>query len=272
MELSGRFLPRFLASGAAVLMAAVFATDAAAAARRAPPEGPKCPTIGKSAAIFSKLVDVGGFSTADGTEVKLAGILAAGAGGEVVRADRLAAARNALEDALHKGSITVEPAEARDRYGRTVAQVFAGDVWVQGALLREGFARAAPDAASAVCATAMLAAEREGREPHAGLWADGVFSVRSPTELRDRIGSFQIVEGRVVTATLIKGRAYLNFGPDYRTDFTVTIAPTEMRLFRQVKVDPRELAGRIVRVRGWLGSYNGPEMELLSPAALEMVN
>jgi len=89
-----------------------------------------------------------------------------------------------------------------------VAQVFAGNVWIQGELLRQGFARAAPDAASAVCAAAMLAAENEARERRVGLWGDGVFSVRSPTELRDRIGTFQIVEGRVVTATLIKGRAY----------------------------------------------------------------
>jgi hypothetical protein len=67
-------------------------------------------------------------------------------------------------------------------------------------------------------------------------------------------------------------RAYLNFGPDYKTDFTVTIAPTEMRLFRRAKIDPRELTGRTVRVRGWLGSYNGPEMELLTPSVLELLN
>jgi hypothetical protein len=64
----------------------------------------------------------------------------------------------------------------------------------------------------------------------------------------------------------------LNFGPDYKTDFTVTIAPTEMRLFRREKIDPRELVGRTLRVRGWLGSYNGPEMELLTPSALETLN
>jgi endonuclease YncB( thermonuclease family) len=254
--------------------AAVFAfePDAAAAARRSTPAQPKCPLVGAKVASFSKLIGAGNFVTGDGTEVKLAGVLFPGAGGESVRQDQVAGARNVLSDALHGGSITLEPAAAGDRYGRMVAQAFAGEVWIQGALLRGGFARAAPDSASSDCAAALLAAENEAREKRAGLWADGVFAVRSPTDLNNRIGTFQIVEGRVVTATLIKGRAYLNFGPDYRTDFTATIAPTEMRLFRRLKIDPRELTGRIVRVRGWLGSYNGPEMDLLSPSALEVVN
>jgi endonuclease YncB( thermonuclease family) len=179
-----------------------------AAARKAAPAEAKCPIIGTEVVTFSKLSEAGGFVTGQGIEVKLAGVLAAGAGGETVRQDQLAAARKALDDAMHGGSITLTRSEAQDRYGRTVAQIFAGDVWIQGALLRQGLARAAPDGTSAVCATALLAAENEAREKRLGLWADGVFTVRSPTDLKNRIGTFQIVEGRVVTATMIKGRAY----------------------------------------------------------------
>jgi len=115
VELSGRFFRRFLASGVTALLVAAVATDPADAARRAAPDGPRCPTIGKSAVTFSKLVDAGGFFIAGGTEVKLGGILPAGAGGEAVRPDRLSAARGALETALKASSITLERAEARDR-------------------------------------------------------------------------------------------------------------------------------------------------------------
>lgn len=271
MELSGRAFRRTFVFGAAAL-AALFADDSFAAARRSAATEPKCPTIGTKVVTFSKLIDNASFVTGDGVEVKLAGVLAASAGGETVAGDQLATTRNALSEALHAGSITLEPVRASDRYGRMVAEVFAGDVWIQGALLRQGLMRAAPDEASAICAAALLTAENDARERRAGLWGDRIFAIRSSTDLKNRIGTFQIVEGRVVTATLIKGRAYLNFGPDYKTDFTVTIAPTELRLFRRAKIDPRELAGRTVRVRGWLGSYNGPEMELSAAGALEMLN
>jgi endonuclease YncB( thermonuclease family) len=210
VELSRRSFS-LIVSGVAALIAAsslLFSTDGVvAAARRTAAAGPKCPTIGTEVVTFSKLVDDASFVTGDGMQVKLAGILAAGAGGETVRPDQVGAARKALEDALHGGSITLAGSEADDRYGRKVTQVFAGDVWIEGALLRQGFARAAPDAASAVCAAALLSAENEARAKRAGLWAS-VFAVRAPTDLNNRIGTFQIVEGRVVTATLIKGRAY----------------------------------------------------------------
>ena len=119
-----------------------------------------------------------------------------------------------------------------DRYGRRLAQVFVNGVWAQDALLRQGEVRVAPDGPSAICAASLLKAEDEARKARAGHWRDGVYAVRGPEQLRNRTGSFQIVEGTVVSATQIKGRAYINFGPDYRTDFTVTVAPDGMKAFR----------------------------------------
>src|SRR5712671_6341754 len=81
----------------------------------------------------------------------------------------------------------------------------------------------------------------------------------APEQLDNRIGTFQIVDGTVTTATLYKGRAYINFGADYRKDFTVTVSPQDMKLFRQARFDVRKLAGQRVRVRGWVEQYNGPE-------------
>ena len=45
-----------------------------------------------------------------------------------------------------------------------------------------------------------------------------------------------------------------------------------MKLFRQGKFDVKTLAGQRVRVRGWLESYNGPEMEIANPAAIERLD
>ena len=75
----------------------------------------------------------------------------------------------------------------------------------------------------------------------------------------------------MVTASVTRGRAFINFGADYRTDFTVTIEPEDMRTFRQAKFDVAALAGKRVRVRGWVEFYNGPEITIATPAAIEVL-
>jgi hypothetical protein len=152
------------------------------------------------------------------------------------------------------------------------AQVFAGGASVQSALLRAGEVRVAPDPASTLCSKEFLESEDEARAQHAGHWRDGLFALRTPEQLNNRTGTFQIVEGTVQTATLVKGRAYINFGADYRKDFTVTVSPQDMKLFRQARFDVRKLAGQRVRVRGWVELYNGPEMEIANPAAIQRLD
>jgi hypothetical protein len=96
--------------------------------------------------------------------------------------------------------------------------------------------------------------------------------VRSPENLgRDR-GSFQIVEGKVESAAVKGGRAYLNFSGDWKNDFTVTIAPDDMKTFRKRHVNPRDYAGKTVRVRGLIDWYRGPEIELMGPENIEVLH
>ena len=240
-------------------------------ASRSAPKGPQCPTEGTRVVTFAKTVD-GGFLTGEGEEVRLSGILFPGGGGETVRAVASKDAANALEDSLKSRSVSIAPSAApRDRYGRIVAQVFADGEWVEARLLKAGQVRAAPDGASGPCAKALLAAETEGRTASAGHWRDGLFRLRKSDEVRGNAGTFEIVEGTVVTATVNRGRGYINFGPDYKTDFTVTVAPDGMKIFRAAKFDVKKLAGKHVRVRGWLEFYNGPEMDVSTPAAIEVL-
>ena len=103
-----------------------------------------------------------------------------------------------------------------------------------------------------------------------GQWRFG-FGVQTPNGLGNRTGTFQIVEGDVVTASVTRGRAFINFGADYRTDFTVTVEPEDMRTFRQAKFDIAGLAGKRIRVRGWVEFYNGPEITITTPAAIEVL-
>jgi micrococcal nuclease len=178
------------------------------AASRSVAKAPECPSAGTRVVGFARAVDGEVFVTADGEEVRLAGILPLGAGGEAASPDA-ASAKDALNRALRDRTVTLAPAQTpRDRYGRSLAHVFADGVWVQGALLRDGEVRAAPDLASAPCANALLGAEAEAREGRFKHWRDGRFRVRGPNDLGNREGSFQIVEGEVVTATVNRARAF----------------------------------------------------------------
>ncbi len=85
------------------------------------------------------------------------------------------------------------------------------------------------------------------------------------------LGTFQIVEGRVTNASVRSGRAYINFGADWKTDFTASIAPEDMKAFRAVNLDPESFAGKLIRVRGVIEKMNGPEIELAGPASVELL-
>jgi micrococcal nuclease len=161
-----------------------------------------------------------------------------------------------------------------DRYDRVRGQVFnrdRADPWLQRALLKSGMARVdiAPDRTE--CVPELFAAETEARAARLGLWALSVYAVRNPDGLAFDTGTFQIVQGAVLTADVKNSRAYLDFGPDWRTDFTVTIAPADMANFRHEQVDPRLYAGKTIRVRGIVQQFHGPEIEIANPEQIEVL-
>jgi micrococcal nuclease len=269
-----KVLPKWTETCAAMLAAGlifVAAEHETFAASRTVAKAPECPLNGVRVVSVVRALDGGAFVTGDGEEVRLAAVLTLGAGGEAAAERGATEARDALSKLLRDRTVTITPAEtARDRYGRTIAQVFADGTWVQAELLRIGEARVAPDRASASCAKTLLAAEAEARERRVGQWRFG-FRVQDPNSIGNRTGTFQIVEGDVVTASVTRGRAFINFGADYRTDFTVTVEPEDMRTFRQAKFDIAALAGKRVRVRGWVEFYNGPEITITTLAAVEVL-
>jgi endonuclease YncB( thermonuclease family) len=185
------------------------------------------------------------------------------------------AARAALGELALGRRIELRGAGTADRHGRILAHVVRDDgVWLQGALLTRGLARVhtRPDARD--LATDMLALETGARGAGRGLWRTRAFAVRpaEPPALERDIDSFQIVEGRVVSAAKVHGQVFLNFGADWRDDVTVRISPEALKVFTRAGVDPMGLEGRAVRVRGWVGLRNGPMIEATHPEQIEAVD
>ncbi len=158
-----------------------------------------------------------------------------------------------------------------DRHGRALAHLHADGVWIQGEMLRRGLARVYSFPDNRALLAEMLALEEAARQARRGIWADPFYRILTPEEAGEAIDSFQLVEGLVLDASVIRGRGYLNFGPDWHSDFTLTIDPESRRRFEAAGTEIGAYAGRRVRARGWLKSYNGPMIELTHPEQIEVL-
>ena len=117
-------------------------------------------------------------------------------------------------------------------------------------------------------------AEREARAAGRGIWNHPFYAIRTPdpNALAQDVDTFQVVEGIITSTADIRGRIYLNFGADYKTDFTIAIAKEDRKRFKNADFDPVDLEGAHVRVRGWIELMNGPTIWLDHPERLEILN
>ena len=160
----------------------------------------------------------------------------------------------------------------QDRRGRELAHLFAEDgSWLQGALLQQGLARVYSFRDNRARIVEMLVLERQARTARRGIWRVPYYRVLTATETPKFIDTFQLVEGTVLDVAVVRGRLYINFGADWRQDFTVTFAARDRALLDRSGFDYRALKDRRIRVRGWLKRWNGPMIEATHPEQIEVL-
>lgn len=182
----------------------------------------------------------------------------------------------ALESLVLDRTVTLAFGGARlDRHGRHLAHLFRDDgLWVQGEMLKRGMARVYTFPDNRAVVGDMLAAERAARTATRGIWGLGFYALRDAVDtsrLLREAGTFQVIEGTVVAAARVKGRVYLNFAEDWRSDTTVSIGKREMKAFTRAGFDPLALQGKRIRARGWLRKRNGPLIEATHPEQIEIL-
>lgn len=254
------------------VLVALAAAPTADAAERMPP--------GFAAGTPGRVVQVTDGDTlvlADGREVRLVGIqapkLPLGRAGFPIWP--LAPEARAALGAMAMGR-TLTPwfgGARRDRHGRLLAQLTRADgLWLQGEMLARGLARVYSFADNRKGIAAMYAIERTARAARRGIWALPYYRVLKDTEAGRHIGTFQLIEGRIRAVAVVHGRGYLNFGEDWRRDFTVIVPKAALAIFRAAfGRSLGQLSGRPVRVRGWLRSYDGPMIEATHPEQIEVL-
>lgn len=240
----------------------------------------------------SDALDGGNFQISDGRTVHLAGIEVpmASAAGKTFAGPDGPAATAALSRLISGAQVVLRQAEAKpDRYGRVVAyaETMRGDDRrsVEADLIAAGLARVADDAGSGACAAALLGAESAAREAKIGLWANPYYDplrASDPASIVAERGRFALIEGDVVSVHESGATLYVNFGRRWSRDFAVTIRKRNERRFAAAGFDLKALAGRPVRVRGWVearaaagqgGAYwRAPWIEATYPAQIQLAD
>ena len=219
----------------------------------------------------AEVIDGDTLRLTDGIVVRLAGIEAPKRPLDMAEASRLeSAARAALERLTAGGRVAIAPvAEGTDRYGRVVADVFVNDgeggtIWVQERLVAQGLARVRRPDGDPACAARLYQAERAAMVAKRAMWADKDYAVKDARDasLAGRKGLYEVVEGRVLSVGRRTYMTFVDFGRDYRRDFTIMITPAMVDRLAEKGVPVEMLDGQLVRVRGVIESSGGPAIRL----------
>ncbi len=157
--------------------------------------------------------------------------------------------------------------ELTDSYGRTLAYVFVGDVFVNLALVREGAALAVPYLPNLAYRRQLNDAMGDARRERRGMWAHPERWIVGSDDARKFIGQSKTVAGRVLFAKAARPGVFLNFGKDFATDFTVFIPNEYLVYFSDSGISDPAAAyrGRTIEVTGTINEKNGPSITVRHP-------
>lgn len=162
-----------------------------------------------------------------------------------------------------------------NRLGHEMAHVVrkSGNVWLQGALIANGLAQAWPTPVNPELASRMYVLEDGARRAGLGLWAaNSPYRLFNALDDMPNLDRFAVIEGTVKSITMMSNQTFLNFGDDWKTDFTIGVASPIRQILLRNNIDLQKMQGQHIRVRGWLRYYNGPYIDLESAIAFETLD
>jgi micrococcal nuclease len=171
---------------------------------------------------------------------------------------------------LGKHVTIVTDVESTDAYGRTLAYVFVDDLFVNEEMIRAGAALARPYPPNVTHQDLFCDAMNEARVEERGMWADIDAWMVPQNEADAHIGLSKTVVGRVMASEMTSSGVFLNFGPDYTTDFTVFIPTDSLDAFHGGGVDNpvQTYRGETIEVIGTITDKNGPSIRVTSPCQI----
>jgi len=158
----------------------------------------------------------------------------------------------------------------QDRYGRLLGYCFVDEVFVNAKLIEEGYAVLYTYPPNVKYVDLFVKLQKAARKERRGLW--GSYKVIEQAQAGNYIHQIKTVKGRVLNTYKSSKCIFLNFGKDWRTDFTVVIFNNSLRSFYDRDIDPLTFyKGKMVEVSGRIKEYNGPEIIVNTPQEIEII-
>ncbi|MDF2367061.1 hypothetical protein [Sneathiella sp.] len=165
-----------------------------------------------------------------------------------------------------------ESGSAQNRYGDLHGKILLADgTWLQERLIAQGYGvwSGAPDYPPAL-RQRLVQAETGAAIEKLGIWRHiRIVNANQPAR-QFWNGQFIVAKGLVREVFRGASATYLNFGEDWRNDFTVAIPSRSRKKFEREDWKIADLKNRSVTVRGAVRFYNGPYLELDFPEQLEI--
>ena len=162
-----------------------------------------------------------------------------------------------------------------DRYDRLLAHAYLKNgLWINKALVDAGVARVYSFPDNRALLNDLLEAEATARQNGIGMWQYPDWQVlnATPPPSKKYIGQFHLVKGTPLNTAKVGDKIYLNYGKDWRTDFTVEIPEKFWPLFKESGIDPAtHYTGKALLARGWLKPVNGVLITATHPEQLQIL-
>ena len=168
----------------------------------------------------------------------------------------------------------IREVDAPDRWGRKIVipskfDEFEGMKSFQEILISDGAVWVQPQSKEYEFIQTLLRKEEDARRMNVGLWQLKDFRILYADEAEKGLNQYRLVEGVILKASQRKDFTYLNFGEDYKTDFTATVRTSVARKWKAQGHNLLALEGEQVRVRGYIEWINGPSISLTHPLQIE---
>lgn len=191
-----------------------------------------------------------------------------------------------LRETLHKKQITYIETAPQNRYKSIPALIFMENQltpFIQLALIDRGLSIFMPETHKKVsisknCDVTTIANTLRFRGHHASLrleempHKDAYIYAADNSILWRKEGDFAIVEGVVSNAQKTRRGGIINFGPDWKRDFTALLTFDVTSKLKSEGISLSKLAGQRIQVRGFLDLYNGPSMRIDHRMQVELLN
>jgi hypothetical protein len=174
-------------------------------------------------------------------------------------------------------SVRLDSTKAADRWDRQASALrTTGDSPrdLARGLVEAGLALVDAGVAETLCSPDLLAVEATARRQSLGIWAQDRYKPLDATQrdlLRERTGTFALVEGRVRSIGERQQRTYLNFGGKWAEDFTVIISRKTWAHMTERGITAASLKGSRIRARGILEDWQGAALHVKAPEMIERI-